>query len=161
MEWKEVVEDPSLRDLPYKIETNEWGQIVMTPASHAHGRYQGRIIRWFNRMGEGEVFPECPIQTGGGVRVADVAWASVAFLKKYGLESLALPESPEIVVEVLSPSNSAGEMDAKRKLYFEAGAKEFWLCGNDGDMRFFNPRGELEKSELFGEFPAHIDIEVA
>ena len=34
--WKEIVESPNLKNLPYKIETNEWGQIVMTPASAKH-----------------------------------------------------------------------------------------------------------------------------
>ena len=37
MEWREVVEHPSLKDLPFKIETNEWGKIMMTPASYGHG----------------------------------------------------------------------------------------------------------------------------
>ena len=71
-----------------------------------------------------------------------------------------LPESPEIVVEIESPSNSAAELEEKRLLYFEVGAKEFWLCDEDGDMRFFHPQGELKRSELFVEFPAHIDIEI-
>jgi hypothetical protein len=31
MQWAEVVEDPNLKDLPYKIELNEYGQIIMTP----------------------------------------------------------------------------------------------------------------------------------
>ncbi len=30
MNWAEVVAHPSLQDLPFKIETNENGQIVMT-----------------------------------------------------------------------------------------------------------------------------------
>ncbi len=38
MEWREVIEHPSLKNLPFKIETNEWGQIEMTPTSHAHER---------------------------------------------------------------------------------------------------------------------------
>ncbi len=40
MEWREVVEHPSLKDLPFKIETNEWGNIMMAPASDACGIYQ-------------------------------------------------------------------------------------------------------------------------
>ncbi|MDA8306502.1 MAG: hypothetical protein M0Z81_06720, partial [Deltaproteobacteria bacterium] len=31
MEWREVVEHPSLKNLPFKIETNEWGKIMMAP----------------------------------------------------------------------------------------------------------------------------------
>jgi hypothetical protein len=34
MEWIEVLADPVLRDLPYKIELNEYGKIVMSPASN-------------------------------------------------------------------------------------------------------------------------------
>ncbi len=160
MEWQEVVAHPSLQDLPFKIETNQWGQIVMTPASGKHGRYQGRIIELFLRLGEwGRVFPECPIKTPEGVRVADVAWASAEFLKKYGAP-LCFPESPEIVVEVISRSNSDAQMEHKRRLYFQAGAKEFWICDESGDMRFFTPGEELEKSGLFRLFPEHVDIEI-
>ena len=161
MEWREVVEHPSLKDLPFKIETNEWGKIMMTPVSDLHGLYQGRIIVLFERFGEeGRASTECPVETSKGTRVADVAWRSRAFLKKHGVHKLSLPESPEVVVEIESPSNTAAELEEKRHLYFDKGAKEFWLCDEDGDMRFFNPRGELERSELFGEFPGHIDIDV-
>ena len=104
---------------------------------------------------------ECPVQTSKGVRVADVAWRSRAFLKKHGIRNLKLPESPEVVVEIESPSNTVAELEEKRHLYFEVGAREFWLCDEAGNMRFFNPEGELKRSEFFGEFPAHIDIEVA
>jgi Uma2 family endonuclease len=161
MEWREVIEHPSLKDLPFKIETNEWGQIVMTPASGTHGMYQARIIGWFERLGGGgRVISECPIKTTKGVRVADVAWGSVAFFKHYGTRILLLVKSPEIAVEVESASNSPQEMEEKKQLYFEAGAREFWLCDEEGNMRFFNPRGKLTRSELFGEFPEHIDIDL-
>ncbi|MGC8491019.1 MAG: Uma2 family endonuclease [Syntrophobacteraceae bacterium] len=162
MEWREVVEHPSLKDLPFKIETNEWGKIMMAPASDAHGIYQSRIDYTLRRLAEeGEVSTECPVETSKGTKVADVAWRSAAFRKKHGIKKIALPESPEVVVEIESPSNSAAELEEKRVLYFEKGAREFWLCDNDGNMRFFTPQGELDRSQLFGEFPGHIDIEVA
>ena len=31
--WQEMQEDPTLRDLPYKIELNAWGKVEMSPAS--------------------------------------------------------------------------------------------------------------------------------
>lgn len=34
MKWQEVCEDKALQDLPYKIELNRWGQIVMSPAKN-------------------------------------------------------------------------------------------------------------------------------
>jgi hypothetical protein len=30
-------------------------------------------------------------------------------------------------------------MEEKRALYFEAGAREVWLCGRDGKMEFYTP----------------------
>ena len=40
MQWSDVLEDRSLDNLPYKIEINEWGQIVMSPASNRRGYFQ-------------------------------------------------------------------------------------------------------------------------
>ncbi len=108
---------------------------------------------------EGRVSTECPVKTSRGTKVADVAWRSAAFLEKHGMKKVELPESPEVIVEIESPSTSAAELEGKRPLYFEVGAKEFWLCDKDANMRFFNPCGELEKSVLFGEFPGHIHLE--
>ena len=84
MEWREVVEHPSLKDLPFKIETNEWGKIMMAPASDLHGLYQGRIYgmvraAWRRKA---ESSTECPVQTSKGVRVADVAWGSASIPQK-------------------------------------------------------------------------------
>ncbi|MDR3568554.1 MAG: Uma2 family endonuclease [Syntrophobacteraceae bacterium] len=162
MEWHEVIEHPSLKNLPFKIETNKWGKIMMTPASFLHGIYQSRIDKTLGRLAhEGETATECPVQTSEGVRVADVAWGSNAFIKRHGLRKLKLPEAPEVVVEIESPSNTIGELEEKKQLYFKASAKEFWICDQDGGMHFFNPRGELERSEIFVEFPERIDIRVA
>ena len=40
LRWDEVLKDPSLQDLPYKIELNAWGKVEMSPASNRHGRLQ-------------------------------------------------------------------------------------------------------------------------
>lgn len=89
----------------------------------------------------------------------ELAWGSAEFFKR-NKDSDPRQESPEVIVEVISPSGREKAMKHKMSLYFEKGAKEVWFCDNDGKMRFFNPRGELERSEMFGEFPGRIDIEV-
>jgi len=43
MQWQEVVNDPSLQDLPYKIELNEYGKIIMSPASNKHSIIQAHL----------------------------------------------------------------------------------------------------------------------
>ncbi|MDR3569494.1 MAG: Uma2 family endonuclease [Syntrophobacteraceae bacterium] len=160
MEWREVVEHPSLRDLPFKIETNAEGYIMMVAAKNKHREYQARISEWFVLFAKrGRAVSECNIETSDGTRIADVAWRSAEFLKRNKYDD-PYQESPEVVVEVISPSNSEKAMKVKMSLYFERGAKEAWFCDDDGNMRFFNPQGELERSELFREFPGHIDINI-
>lgn len=36
MRWEEVCKHKQLQDLPFKIELNEWGQIVMNPVKIKH-----------------------------------------------------------------------------------------------------------------------------
>ncbi|MGC8490666.1 MAG: Uma2 family endonuclease [Syntrophobacteraceae bacterium] len=160
MEWREVVEHASLKDLPFKIETNEWGQIVMTPARGRHGIYQGIIDRTLGKLAaEGQIFIECPVQTSAGTRVADVAWGSSKFFRRNRDYDNPYPESPEVIVEVKSPSNSEQAMKWKAALYFEKGAREVWFCDDEGNMRFFTPQGEMKRSAIFREFPERLAIE--
>ena len=161
MEWQEIIEHPSLKNLPFKIETDELGRILMTPASGTHAMYQALIIEHLVKFKEkgSRLLSECPIQTTKGVRVADVAWGSASFFKKYGSVILYFVEAPEVLVEIKSPSNSMREIEEKRELYFETGAREFWFCDERGDIHFFDPNGQLERSLLFQEFPDHIDLD--
>lgn len=156
MEWSQVLQDKSLADLPYKIELNEWGKIEMSPASNLHGILQSRIVSLMNeRMPGGEAFVECSVLTAKNVKVADVAWGSPAFFEANGFET-PYKAAPEICVEVVSPSNSAEELMIKKALYFEKGAREFWICGEDGRMKFFSLAGEIEASALCPGFPRNI-----
>ena len=148
MQWAEVLQDPSLQDLPYKIELNEWGQIVMTPASNQHANYQNEI-GWILKSGMvgGKAFTECSIKTDVGVKVADVAWCSDHFFQKHGFET-PYTAAPEICVEIVSPSNSDKQMQEKMALYFNRGAKEFWLVTEKGEVRFFDCEGERQESSF-------------
>jgi hypothetical protein len=59
MQWQEVCEHPSLQNLPFKIELNERGQILMSPDKVYHSAFQGRITRLL--PDNGIVLPECAI----------------------------------------------------------------------------------------------------
>lgn len=156
MEWRQILQDKSLADLPYKIELNEWGKIEMSPASNRHGMLQSRIVVLLGeRMAEGQVLVECSVLTSKNVKVADVAWGSTAFFEANGFET-PYTIAPEICVEVVSPSNSMDEMMMKKDLYLAKGAREFWICREDGDMKFYGHRGEMPASDLCREFPGNI-----
>ena len=158
MDWKEVTENPNLRDLPFKIELNEYGQIVMNPVKLSHSAYQGEISHLLKNINpDGRTLVECAIWTRSGTKVADVAWFSDerwAGQKDNPEASIA----PELCVEVASMSTSEREMKMKRQLYFEQGAREFWFCDDYGNLSFYDANGKTQCSMLFPEFPNKIDI---
>ena len=88
---------------------------------------------------------ECSIETSDGVKVADVAWLSNEFIKKYEYDT-PYPKAPEICVEILSPFNSTGEIEEKIQLYLAKGALEVWTVDETGNKRYFFYEGELKDS---------------
>jgi Uma2 family endonuclease len=161
MNWQEICDNPAFNDLPFKFETNEWGKIEMCPATNEHGLYQTLLIEWLLRLGsKGRPISECGIQTRKGVKVADVAWGNYEFFKRNKRATPYL-ESPEIVIEILSSSNTRAEMELKKQLYFEQGAKEFWLCDKKGDMIFLTVQQQLLTSQIILDFPSRITIDFA
>jgi len=155
MQWQEVCEHPSLRNLPFKIELNERGQILMSPVKVYHSAFQGKITRLL--PANGVVLPECAIQTAKGTKVADIAWCSEQRFKVIEHEA-ECSIAPEICIEVASSSNSKAEMEEKRQLYIAAGAKEFWICDEDGSVKFFDGKGSLKNSNLAPSFPDRVRI---
>lgn len=146
LRWAEISNDPTLRDLPYKIELNSFGKIEMSPANNRHARLQGEIAHELGRqLNDGGVLTECPISTELGVSVPDVAWASNAFLTRHG-ETTPFPQAPEICVEIRSPSNSKEELASKARVYLAAGALEVWIVSEDGDLSISDTSGPREAS---------------
>ncbi len=63
-------------------------------------------------------------------RRADVAFISMARYRA-ALDADEFFGAPDLVIEVLSPSNTAAEMDDKEKLCFANGCREFWQLDED------------------------------
>jgi len=55
--------------------------------------------------------------------------------------------APDMVVEILSPSNTAIDMEEKFHLYREAGVREYWLV---------NPKNKTVKTHLFADGKTHV-----
>ncbi len=147
MEWSDVIENPLLKNLPFKIELNKWGKVLMSPASNNHGRWQFEVGTLINRgKRSGKIITECSIKTPEGVKVADVAWLSDEFIAEHGYVT-PYNIAPPICVEIVSPSNSAREMQEKISLYLAKGAHEVWLCDQEGVITYFSHGGQLEKSK--------------
>ena len=146
MEWSEVINNPALQNLPFKIELNKFGKLLMSPATNKHGMMQMDIgIALKSQFPEGRAISECSIQTPEGTKVADVAWASDAFIAEWGTVT-PFPRAPELCVEIVSPSNSREEMRIKTELYLGAGAQEVWIVYLDSHMDVFNVGGQVKNS---------------
>lgn len=162
--WDEIVRDPALQDLPYKVETNSRGQIVLSPQKNRHSLRQEAVQDLLrDHAPEGFTPPEFAIATPEGVKVPDVVWMSLD--RQREMEQTGDPSTlaPEICVEVLSSSNTEEEIREKRELYFEAGAEEVWIVTEDEQIRFFGREemertdsGRVQASEIAPECPAHL-----
>lgn len=163
--WAELQADPAMRKVEGRIETDRHGHVLMSPPPAAsHGGYQFEIGFLLRRaLPHGRVVTECPISTADGVRAADVAWASRECVAELS-DGIVFPRAPEICVEVLSPDNTPAEMREKAALYFDAGAKEVWLCSQSGQMTFFAASAitresvSVRASQLCPDFPAAVQL---
>ena len=156
--WEEICHDPRFQDLPYKIETNARGQIVMSPTYQYHGALQYKIGRLLDdRLSAGTVVTESAVATSDGKKVADVAWFSEARWEQVK-DALDAPIAPEIAVEVHSPGNTDEELAHKRRLYFEAGAEEVWTCAEDGHITVYGEEGQRDASRRVPSFPDEVDV---
>ena len=156
MTWKELCLDRRFQDLPFKIELNGQGQIIMSPTHNYHGFFAFRIGELLRKhLAQGEVIVECAVETSDGTKEADVAWASKRRWAKI-CDDYSASVAPEICVEVLSPNNRLAQMMVKRDLYLEAGAREYWLCDKNGRLLFFDEHGQLERSRMAPKFPTKI-----
>ena len=95
--WAEILGDPTLARLPYRIETDQHGHILMSPPpAPIHGRCQAHIAGLLRQLLPGGIaFSECPLSTAGGVKAIDVAW--LASERSEDINRLTLFErAPEI-----------------------------------------------------------------
>ena len=159
--WAELSADAALAKFEGRIETDRHGHIIMSPPpAPNHGSFQSEIAyRLRSLTPQGRVLTECPISTADGVKAADVAWASPECMRELG-NRVCFPKSPEICVEVLSPSNTEAEIREKMALYFDAGAREVWLCAESGAVSFSGPGSvqPLSASQLCPQFPKQIEL---
>lgn len=145
--WQEVCDDPVLSRLPFEIELDKFGRLVMSPAANwFHGKLQGRLTRWLgNRLG-GDAVTEVAIKHSEGTSEPDVVWGPKEFWMRQDRDRVDLPTAPPLVCEVLSPSNTDAEMREKIANYLGAGAQEVWLIGQNETVRFFDASGQIERS---------------
>ena len=156
--WAEIMADSVIDGSISKIETDREGHVIMSPsAGKDHGDRQAEIAYQMKLLLPiGGVLTECGVSTREGNKTPDISWISIHHPQFRQTDVKVLNPAPEICAEVLSPSNSAEEIELKKRLYFEEAAQEVWICGLEGQMEFFSPAGELKGSKLCPKFPKRV-----
>jgi Uma2 family endonuclease len=119
-----------------KLERNQWGElIVMSPTGGETGKRNAkmtaRFVLWNEQTELGEVFDSstCFKLPNGPDRSPDVSWIQVErwnALTASQREKFP-PIAPDFVLELMSPSDSLSETQAKMQEYMAAKVKLGWL----------------------------------
>ncbi len=115
-------------------EGKEWidGNLVeKTGMTIKHSKIQARMARlWGNYLLQsgqgGEVYVELPCVTLRQGRRPDVCYLTPELIEQFG-NNATLPQSPPLIAEVASPTDSAEDLFAKAAEYLESGCVEVWL----------------------------------
>ena len=133
-----VEEFRKLKDPPgVRVELHNGEVVEVARPKHKHWKIQKGLMLLFDKElgSSGEAGLEFAFRPRPEheLRVADVSWTSAKRYEHIDDED-NLIGAPEIVVEILSPSNTASEMVEKRDLCFKAGCQQFWII--DSGRRF-------------------------
>lgn len=136
------------------------GRVVREPGpGPLHGHIAGRFYRLLWEVGEkpgrGLVFFDTAFALSrepATVRIPDAAFVSAERVPEEGLTQRFWELAPDIVVEVISPSNGAAEVQQKAIEYLGAGSRLVWVVDPDTKrVTAYRSRSEiriLERGEM-------------
>jgi Uma2 family endonuclease len=140
-----------------RIERTAQGDLEIMPPVGAEGSYRNSelifaLVGWAKRDGRGLVFDSSGgfILPDGAKRSPDAAWVLRSRLEGLdpGTKKRFLPLCPDFVVELRSPSDALGTLQAKMQEYLDNGARLGWLI--DADHRrvyVYRPGRSVEELE--------------
>jgi Uma2 family endonuclease len=115
-----------------KYELSE-GDLIVTPsASFFHNKIGYYLVATMGAFAEsqglGDVIGETDVRLiGETVRRPDAAFFRAGHLRGIDLDRVPLPVVPDLVIEIVSRTDSAGDLIVKVQQYLVAGAKAVWL----------------------------------
>jgi Uma2 family endonuclease len=134
--WAEFLRLPERPEAGKRYELHDGEVVVAPPARPLHIKLQKRIERLLELLAgdRGVVATEFPYRP---VPNLQYWFADVAYIPKADWDALPPDDypiyAPPLVVEVLSPSNTAAKVNRQRVLAMSAGTAEFWVV--DADRR--------------------------
>jgi Uma2 family endonuclease len=124
---EDFVHAAEARDVKYELVEGEL--VSVSPGMLLHNRVRDRLLKalmdFLDAHALGIAVSEQPFHLfGGTVRVPDVAFMCGG---RQLVFDRPIEGSPELAVEVVSPSNTPREMDERISDYFAGGAKRVWV----------------------------------
>jgi Uma2 family endonuclease len=136
-----------LPDEPGKQELSNGELIVMPPPKFVHQKLSRRIYNALHahleKTGAGEVWAEAGFQLGPTtIRQPDVA---VVLDHRRAADDEWLRGAPDIAIEVLSPANSAEDIELKISQYLASGSRSVWIVSSKAkQIRIYRSDGTHE-----------------
>jgi Uma2 family endonuclease len=162
-EYLNIPDPPGAR---YELHHGELVEVPFPKFRHAH--VQRRIQKLVEPYAAGfEILVECAFRPMPQHEMwgADVAAISLARYRQTDLDGY-IEGSPELVIEVLSPSNTVSEMQDKQDTCFRGGCLEFWtvdtkrqtvcIVTSKGTTSIYGP-GQRVPLALFGGAEIAVD----
>ena len=150
------------------IQELHWGMVVtMSRPKMRHTKLQFRLVELLRAKAEhlGVVGAEVPFRA---LPEYDLRGADVAFVSRERWDSTPdddnLHGSPELVIEVLSPSNTRAEIHEKAVLCLSNGAQEFWVVDPKRETVSVTSQGGVTTVYHMGDriplsmFDSHLDV---
>jgi Uma2 family endonuclease len=125
------------------------GQLIVTPsANYFHNRIRDRFNRLMavvETQNLGSVISEMDFKlVGEVVRRPDVAFVSAVRLQSLDLGQVPLPIAPDLVIEIVSENDRAGDLLLKVSQYLAAGVRAVWLFYPNTRLAYRYLPGRLE-----------------
>ncbi len=132
MTFAEFEQLPDPQSFRYELRHGELIQVPFPKFEHSLIQETLRDLFTTASADAGRAFVELGFRAlpDGEYRRADVAWVSKSRRAEQDVKGY-FRGAPDIVIEVLSPSNTVAEMLDKEKLCLENGSAEFWMADID------------------------------
>jgi Uma2 family endonuclease len=125
----------SRRNKPFRIERNSKGELeIMSPVGARGGNFEARVSAklsfWAEEHGGIAFSPSVGFTLpDGSVRSPDASWLSEGAWESLTEEqkNSFAPRCPEFLIELLSPSDSRRELEAKMEMWITNGAQLAWM----------------------------------
>ena len=158
-----------------RFELIEGKVLEMAPAGRLHGRTAARIAFLLISHVDGKDLGEVSaaetgfivIRNPDTVRAPDVAFVSKERLPPGDVESGFLEMAPDLVVEVVSPGDSASYVHEKAAMWLMAGARLVWLVypvsqsvvvhDSQGGAKVLHTGDNLDGAPVFEDFQVAVE----